>query len=488
MIGITSYGAYIPRLRLNRMSIFQAMGWFAPAIISVAQGERSVCNWDEDAMSMAVEAGRDCLKGKDKSKVDAVYLAGTTLPYADRQNAGIAATALNLRDDIITSDFASSLKAGTGAMISAFEALKSGERESVLLCASDRRETKAAYFYEMWFGDGAVSMMLGKDDVIAEFLGSYSVSYDFPDHYRGSMHKYDYMWEERWVRDEGYSKIIPEAIKGLMSKCDLSMDEVAKLVYPCFFKREHVGIAKKLGVAPEKLQSNMHEVCGETGTAHPLLMLGAALEEAKPGDRIVVASFGQGSDALLFQVTDAITSLGPRNGVKGTLAQRKELTTYPKFLKFRELVQTEMGIRAEVNAQTAMTTLWRNRKMILGLVGGRCKKCGTKQFPKSQICVNPECRAVRDQEDWAFSEMPAKVKTFTGDMLAVSVDPPAIYGIIQFDGGGRLVVDFTDCALDDVKVGQEVRMSFRKRLYDEQRGYHGYFWKAVPQLETQGGE
>ena len=75
MIGITSYGAYIPRLRLDRMAIFQAMGWFAPAIMMVAQGERSMCNWDEDAVTMAVAASRDCLRGRDKRKVDALYLA-----------------------------------------------------------------------------------------------------------------------------------------------------------------------------------------------------------------------------------------------------------------------------------------------------------------------------------------------------------------------------------------------------------------------------
>ena len=104
MIGITSYGAYIPRLRLDRMSIFNAMGWFAPAIMMVAQGERSMCNWDEDAVTMAVAASRDCLRGRDKQELDALYLASTTLPFADRQNAGIVASALNLKEHLLTAD------------------------------------------------------------------------------------------------------------------------------------------------------------------------------------------------------------------------------------------------------------------------------------------------------------------------------------------------------------------------------------------------
>ena len=61
------------------------------------------------------------------------------------------------------------------------------------------------------------------------------------------------MWEERWVRDEGYSKIIPEAVNGLMKKLGITIDQVDKLVFPCFFKAEHSNIAKKLGAAPGKV-------------------------------------------------------------------------------------------------------------------------------------------------------------------------------------------------------------------------------------------
>jgi len=222
MIGITSYGAYIPRLRLDRMAIFQNMGWFAPAIVMVAQGERAMCNWDEDALTMAVAASRDCLVGRDKTNLDGLYLASTTLPFADRQNAGIVATALNMPSRILAADFTASQKAGTNALLAALESVKSGERDNILVSAADRRETKPGYFYEMWFGDGAASLAVGSDEVIAEFKGSHSVSYDFVPHYRGSNKQYDYMWEERWTRDEGYAKIIPEAVTGLMEKIHIT--------------------------------------------------------------------------------------------------------------------------------------------------------------------------------------------------------------------------------------------------------------------------
>ncbi len=480
MVGIRSFGGYIPRLRLNRMSIFQNMGWFAPAIITVAQGERSFCNWDEDSVTMAVEASRDCLKGMDKAAVEAHYLCSTTLPFVDRSCASIAKTALNLRNDMVVQDFTTSQRSGTSALITALEAVQGGERKQILVTASDKRETKAAYFYEMWFGDGAASILVGEADLVAEFLGSFSVSYDFVDHYRGAQHRYDYMWEERWVRDEGYSKIIPEAILGLFEKLSISMKAVDFLIFPCFFKGEHRKIAKKLGAAPEKVVDNLHEVCGETGVAHPLVMFVYALEHAKPGDRILLAGFGQGCDVLYFRVTENIQKLPPRSGVRGSLENKKTVDNYPKFLKFRDLIQTEMGIRAEAPTQTAMTVLWRRRKMILGLVGGKCRECGTPQFPKAEICVNPDCRAVKCQDDYEFADVPASVKSFTGDLLSVSVDPPAIYGMIQFEGGGRLMADFADCEMNEVRVGQGVRLVFRKRYVDPQRGFTGYFWKAVP--------
>jgi NAD(P)-dependent dehydrogenase (short-subunit alcohol dehydrogenase family)/uncharacterized OB-fold protein/putative sterol carrier protein len=213
-----------------------------------------------------------------------------------------------------------------------------------------------------------------------------------------------------------------------------------------------------------------------------------ALQEAEPGDRIVLASFGQGCDALLFEVTErikelpstSITGYRSRVGIKDSLENKKNSDSYLKYLKFNDLIETESGIRSEAPDQTAMTTLWRKRKMITALVGGKCTQCGTPQYPKMNICVNPECGATNTQEDYEFADVPATVKSYTGDMLAYSIDPPAIYGMVQFEGGGRFMADFTDCVLEDLQVGMHVEMVFRQHYVDDKRGYTGYFWKAVP--------
>ncbi len=480
MIGITSYGAFVPRLRLDRMAIVQTMGWFAPAIMTVAQGERSMCNWDEDAITMAVAAARDCLKGYDKSQLDALYLASTTMPFQDRQNAGIVSAGLNLKENIASADYTSSLRAGTSALISALESVKSKEKNNIMVTATDHRVTKPGYFYEMWYGDAAASMIVGSNDVIAEYKGSYSITDDFVDHYKATGRQFDYFWEERWVRDEGFSKIIPKAVTGLMEKLGLKDDDVDKLIFPCIFKRDRKKIAKLSGINPDKATDAMHEVCGDSGTAHAMLMLAAALDEAKPGEKIIVAGFGQGCDALYFRVTKNISKLAERDGVKGTLEKKLTTNNYAKYLVFRKLIEPDMGIRAEAPMQHALTVLYRKRKMLLGLVGGKCKECGTAQFPKQRICVNPECGASDSQEDYEFADQPAKIKTFTGDMLSVSYDPPNIYGMVEFENGGRFMADFTDCTMDEAKVGAPVEMTFRRRVVDPERGFSSYFWKAAP--------
>jgi len=464
------------------MSIFQAMGWFSPAIIAVAQGERSFCNHDEDSITMAVSAARDCLKGKDKAKLDSLYLCSTTLPFADRLNAGIVSTALNLAPQIVAADITASQKAGTTGIITAIDAVKAGSKANALVAVADNRLTKPASNYEMWFGDGAAAYAVGTENVIAEFKGSYSVNYDFVDHYRGTVgcQDADYTWEERWLREEGYSKFIPEAVGGLFGKLGITIADVDKIIYPCLFGAAHREIGKKLGATPEKIVDTMHAVTGEMGCAHPLIMFASVLEQAKPGDRVVVCGFGQGCDALYFVVTENITKLAPRVGVKGSLENKKVVDNYNIFLKFRNLVQPELGIRAEAPTQTAFTALWRNRKTVYGLVGGKCTACGTPQYPKSKICINPKCGAFYTQEDYEFADQPARIKTFTADMLAASDEPPVKYGMVQFDNGGRHTLEFTDAEVDDVKVGLPVTFSFRRKYVDRARGFTGYFWKAIP--------
>jgi uncharacterized OB-fold protein len=318
--------------------------------------------------------------------------------------------------------------------------------------------------------------------VIATFKGSYSISYDFAGHWRGESDKFDRAWEDRFIRDEGYTKFIPEAISGLLKKYELNIADFAKVVYVCPYAREHAAIGKKLGIDPSRIQDNMLTSVGDTGTAYSLMMLVTALEEAKSGDKILVAGFGNGSDALFFEVTDGIEKERDRRGIKEHLASKQDLDNYEKYINFRDMMVVEKGIRGEEIAFTQLSTLWRERRVVLGLCGSKCKRCGTPQYPYNRVCVNPNCGAIDELEYYRFSDKKGKLFTYTGDNLAFSPTPPAIYGVVDFDGGGRYWFDLTDCTLDSLRVDTPIEMSFRRKYLDERRGISGYFWKATPRL------
>ena len=483
MVGITSYGAYIPRYRLNRKTILAAMGWFNSATAGVARGEKAVANYDEDSITMAVAAALDCLKGCTRDEIGGLSLSSTTVPYLERQNAAICAAALALRPDIRTADFGASLKSGTTALISACDAVKAGDIKSFLVCAADSRQGKPGSSMEHTFGDGAAALAVGTDGVIAELKGSYSLTSDIADYRRTQEERFIRGWEERWIRDEGYGKIIPRAVSGLLEKHGLKISDFAKAVIACPVPGALKGICKKLEVESDRIQDNMMPNVGDTGSALSLMMLVAALEEAKPGDRILVVGYGNGSDAMFFEVTDRIETARDRMGIKGHLDLKEELDNYAKYLVYRDLIPVEIGIRGEEAPPVRLSLMQREGKTLAALCGSRCNVCGTPQYPKQRTCINPECGAIDQMDDYYFYDRVGRIKSFTGDRLAFSMDPPAMYGLIDFDEGGRLYLDITDCDHDSLKVGSPVKMSLRRRYADKRRGTYAYFWKAVPILE-----
>jgi len=479
MIGITSYGAYIPRYRMNRKIIYEQVGWFDMANAGLSRGEKAVANYDEDTITMAVAAARDCLIGTNGNGINGLYLASTSLPFAQRQNAGIVSDALNCSSNIKTADFGGSLKAGTTALLTALDGIKEGE--SVMVCSGESRVGKPASGQELTWGDGAAALLVGTEGVVAEFKGSYSVSHDFVDFRRLPEEKFGHEWEGRWIRDEGYEKIIPEAAIGLAGKYNLNVADFAKIIIACPVAAAVRGITKALGAKPEQIQDNLIANVGDTGTALSLMMLVGALEDAKAGDKIMVLSWGNGCDALYFEVTDEIEKVKKgRKGIKGHLAAKEDLTIYGRYLIFKRLIPLEVGIRGEELHAWSISLVWNVRKSMTSLVGSRCKVCGTPQFPQRRVCVNPECDAVDQMEEYCFSDKRGKLVSYTGDNLATSFDPPVIYGMVDFEGGGRLFLNLTDCKLDSVKVGMPVSLSFRLKQIDPKRGYYGYFWKAMP--------
>lgn len=474
--GILSFGAYLPRARLQRKAVYAANAWFAPALRGLAKGERATCNWDEDPITMGVEAARDCLVGIDRSTVSQLVLASTTHPFDDRLNAGVLANALQLPGALRASDAAGSQRAGSSALAAA---LLSGQGPA-LVVAADARKAKAGSTQEMHYGDGAAALLVGAGAPIARLLGAHSETVDFVHQYRMHDKEHDYAWEERWVRDEGYLKIVPRTVAALLKQCGVDAARIDHFCMPGTLSRIAAAVAQRCGLADGAVRDNLAAVCGDTGCAHALLMLAAALEDAQPGQLILLAAFGEGCDALLFEVLPAISHAHDRGGVKGALAARREDGNYMRYLAFNGLLDMERGMRAEPDKPTQLSVLYRNRDMVQGLVGGKCRACGTVQYPAQRYCVNPQCNALDSQDDYSFAERTGQVLSYTADALTYSPDPPTYFGMVQFDGGGRMLMDFSEIDAASIDVGLPVRMVFRIKDADPLRGFKRYFWKAVP--------
>lgn len=470
MVGITSCGAYIPIYRLSRSEI--ARVWEGSG-----DGERAVANFDEDSLTMGVEAAIDCLGDIDRDLIDGLYFASTTPPYREKQAASILAAALALRPEIFTADFTDSLRAGTSAIRAAVDAVRAGSAQRVLVVIADCRLPAPNSEFERLFGDGAAAFLIGDSEVILDIEASYSLASEFMDVWRREQDTYHRTWEDRFVLEEGYQKILPQAVAKLMNDCGLTPQDFTRAIFYAPDARRHTQVARSLGFdAKTQLQDGMFDTVGNTGAAFAPMMLVAALEEAGPGDRLLFASYGDGCDAYIFSVTSAVEKIGDRRGIKRHLESKMALSSYGKYVRFRNLMEWEPERRPP--EYSSLTQYWRDRKEIMALVGHKCRQCGHIQidFPVQRICS--WCQAKDDFESVRLSGKKGTLFTFSMDERARVLDLPSIMCVVDLEGGGRIFTQMTDRDPHEVKVDMPVEPTFRN-LHDGM-GFHNYFWKVRP--------
>jgi hydroxymethylglutaryl-CoA synthase len=469
MVGIVSYGAYIPIYRLSR----EAIG--AMWVKSLGKGEKAVANADEDSLTMGVEAVLDCLNGMERQQVDGLYFATVSPPYVEKQSASIIRAAVDLREDIPTMDIAHSLRGASSAMKAAMDAIQAGSARKVMVAAAECRIPAPNSEFEAVFGDGAAALLIGDSDVAAIIEGSYHLSSEFIDVWRKPEDTYMQTWEDRFIRDEGYLKILPQAVAALLKKHGLSPKDISKAAFYGPDARTHAAIVRAIGLdAKTQVQAPLFDSVGNTGTALAPMTLVAALEEAKPGDRILYATYGDGADASLLRVTEQIEKVRNRRGIKRHLASKLMLPGYGKYVEIRELIEGEAGRRPA--RRSSLPVIWRERQHLFPLYGQKCRACGNIQYPRQRICIY--CQAKDNFELIRLSDKKGKVFTFSMDERAMEVVLPKVFTVVDLDGGGRFYSVMTDRDTSKIKVGMPVEMTFRIQL--EGSGLHNYFWRVRP--------
>ncbi|MEJ8572579.1 3-oxoacyl-[acyl-carrier-protein] synthase III C-terminal domain-containing protein [Microbaculum marinum] len=477
MTGIAAIGTYLPRARLERSSIAEAVGWLAPGLARSASGQRTLAFWDEDSTTMAVAAARDCLSGsagRDAGdRIASLAFATTTPAFAERQNASVVHGALRLPPDCIAQDVTGTPR---GALVTLHMALEAAS--AALVVAADRPVSRAGSADEMQLADGGAAVLTGAGPGLLAYLGGASLTSPFADRYRRTGSDFATVWEERWVREEGILKLVPDAIARALGRAGVGAGDIDLFVFPGTIRGIGSAVAKKAGLGNARIADTLAARCGDTGTGHALLMLAAAMEEIEPGERILLAQFGQGATALVFEATEAIAERRP--AVSAQLDAGIPERHYLKLPVFCGLLPWEKGLRGRGGVNEALSVAHRYNDALLGFVGGRCRETGAVQFPPSRISANPQAPLADTQDPYPLADRLGRIASVTADGLAFSHQPPACYGLVDFDGGGRLMMEFTDPDAQAMRIGDAVRFVFRIKDVDEQNAYLRYFWKAVP--------
>jgi len=467
MVGIVSYGSYIPYRRLKRAAIAQFLG------VAATKGERAVASFDEDSVSMAVEAMRDSLKSAPITDIGALFFATTTAPYAEKLNAAIIGAATRLPTEIRAADLTGSIRAGLTGILQAADAIGGGAKNAAIAIADCRLGAPEGKT-EQSNGDAAVAFILGSENVIAEIEASASVTREFLDTWRAPGERFAHTWEERFALTQAYGPLLSDAVQKVLAKAGVKPGDLAKVIIDAANPRAADEMVRTLKLDPARLGDSLALTVGQAGAAHPALMFAAALPSAKPGDRILVVSTADGADAILFRATPAAAGYKPARSV-GRMIESKGDVGYASYLKWREILPTEPPRRPDPD-RPAGPPMLRAQQWKFGFVGTRCSACGTPQLPPQRVCV--KCHARDKMEDYPFADRSARIATYAIDRLAYSLNPPTVNVVIDFDGGGRFLCEMTDCEPDKVTIGDEVEMTFR-RLFTAD-GVHNYFWKARP--------
>ena len=459
MSGIVRYGTYVPYFRLTR------------AALGGGKGERATASYDEDAASMAVEAGRDAVRGGPS--VDHLLFATISSPYAEKLGAATVQTALNLPKHISATDLGGSTRAGLNAILIGADLATAGR--SPLVCLSDVSVGAPGGARESGGGDAAAAFLMGSDeDAAARLIGRASATEELLESWRTPETPFPKQWEERFGA-EVMIPILVGTLKHALADAGIEPGDIKTLIVDSTNPRVTRSIPKAAGFEPDQVADDLIASIGRAGVAHAGVVLASVLDQAEPGDRIAVVVGDDGADAAIFEVTDKIADARPKHSVARWLETKRNDLAYNTYLKWRGILPFEPPRRPDP-PRPAGPPMQRAERWKYGFVGDRCTSCGSANLPPQRVCV--VCGAIDQMEDEAFADAECKIATYTLDRLAYSLQPPVIAAVVDFEKGGRISCQLTDLDPDAISIGDELEMTFRKMYTAE--GVHNYFWKARP--------
>lgn len=464
MRGLLRHAAYLPQARLQREEISSVLG------LASLRGSRSVASYDEDATTLAVEAGRLTLRGSDIQPTR-VYFATSVPPYLDKTNASVVHAALGLDRSALAVDMGGAPRSAVGAVLAGADA-----SVETLVLLSDLRTGLPGSSDEREGGDAAAALLFGagtaQTPVLATIVASASTTDEFLERWRLPGDRASRIWEERFS-EHVYSRLADEAFAAALKAADLTPAQVDHLVVAGLAGRSVQQFRKSSGVRPEAIAPDHSSVIGNSGAAQVGLLLSDVLDRANPEETIVLVHLGDGATAIVLRTTADVEGGRSPRPLAAQLAGTD--VPYASFLSWRGMLDREPPRRPEPDAPAAPPT-HRSSGYKYGFHGLVCGACDAVTVPPARVCY--ACGEVDSMAPIPLRDVPGTVATLTVDRLAYTPSPPMIAVVVDFDGGGRFRCELADASPDDVAIGSRVEMTFR--CTGSSHGVHNYFWKARP--------
>ncbi|BEP16758.1 hydroxymethylglutaryl-CoA synthase [Pyrofollis japonicus] len=342
--GVVGWGAYVPRYRIKMEEIARVWGWEPSVPKGLGVVEKAIAGPDEDSLTMGYEAALNAIRraGVDPAEIKAVFFGSESKPYAVKPAATIIADALGISPETMASDLEFACRAGSEGLRAALALVEAGYMRYALAIGSDTAQANPGNVLEFTAASGAAAFVVGPaSESVAVLEGVYTYVTDTPDFWRGAHSKYP-LHGEGFTGEPAYFAHIIGAVKGLMENLGLRPEDFDYAIFHQPNGKFPLRVGARLGIPKEKILPGLvTPVIGNTYNGSALIGFARVLDQAKPGQRILVAPFGSGagSDAYSFVVTDKVEERRDKAPKVDDYINRKKYVDYGLYAKMRGIIE-----------------------------------------------------------------------------------------------------------------------------------------------------
>ena len=340
MIGIVSYGTYIPRYRLRLEDIAAAWQKNPDEIIpSLGVKEKAVPAFDEDAVTIALEAASRSFAAFSGAPTDVgvLFVGSESHPYAVNPTSTIVGELLGMGHSYLAADMEFACKAGTAGMQAIAGLVSAGHTQYGLAIGTDTAQSKPHDALEYTSASAGAAYILGSEHIIARLVGDTSYSSDTPDFWRRDGIRYP-SHAGRFTGEPAYFTHVMGAATRMLEMTHMKPADFDWCVFHMPNGKFPRSVASRLGFSAAQLAPSLVvDKIGNPYSASAMVGLAAVLDIAKPGQKIFMVSYGSGagSDAFVWETTKELVRHQEMNvRYRNTIQQQIEHTAYISYVQY----------------------------------------------------------------------------------------------------------------------------------------------------------